>query len=63
MDKIKVYPDWVCATCIRERGARIPEYHQPTWHMDKCGLCGIEDWVTEPRDAGKTRHLLDIRGD
>lgn len=54
------YPDWVCESCIKERGARIPEWHCATWHQDKCGLCGREDWVTEPRDAGKTKYLLKL---
>ena len=57
----KTEPDWVCEQCIKERGARIPEWHLPTWHKDVCGICGIEDWCTEPRDAGKTRYLLKLR--
>lgn len=61
MDKIKVYPDWVCEGCARERGARVPDHHMATWHRDQCGLCQTEQWVTEVRDYGRTRYLLDIR--
>jgi dUTP pyrophosphatase len=31
-----------------------------TTHIDVCGICGLEVEVTEPRDYGRTRHLLKI---
>ena len=50
---------WVCRDCATERGANIPPNHLPTWHVDTCDLCGKEKEVTEPRDFGRTRHLLE----
>lgn len=43
-------PDWVCSDCGRKYGSRIPELS--CWHIGKCGVCGKEKPVTEPRDFG-----------
>lgn len=48
----------VCSDCAKERGARIPEGHQPTYWMAECDLCGCDKEVTAARDYGRTRHLL-----
>lgn len=60
IETMKTEPDWVCENCIKERGARIPEWHLPTFHLGICDLCKTEQWVTEPRDCGVTRHLLKL---
>lgn len=57
---MKVEPEWVCHDCATGRGARIPEGHIPTWNINKCGICGEERYVTQPRDYGKTRSKLKV---
>ena len=50
------YPVWVCQACGELHGKRQVNPNA-TWHAgDNCGLCGIPDSVTEPRDFG---HLKD----
>jgi len=56
-------PEWVCHVCAASRGARIPPDHIATWHKDECGICKTVTTVTQPRDFGKTRHLLKIKVD
>ena len=48
--KRKPYPLWVCSNCGEKYGRRIPTC--ATWHVDKCGVCGKETMVTQPRDFG-----------
>lgn len=43
-------PDWVCVPCGLKWGNRWPKNHLATFHNGKCGVCGREDSVTEPRD-------------
>jgi hypothetical protein len=52
-------PDWICNPCARLLcGFYIdgrwvgPASHLATYHMGRCGVCGCEDAVTEPRDHG-----------
>jgi hypothetical protein len=49
----KKYPDWICGSCGRVHGKR-PEGNPygATYHIGKCGICGEECEVTEPRDFG-----------
>lgn len=44
------YPEWVCHACGAKYGTRIPVI--ATWHMGRCGVCGVMAAVTEPRDYG-----------
>lgn len=60
MNRIVEQPSWVCFDCAEERGARVPEGHLCTVHTDICGICNQSKTVTEPRDFGKTRYLLNI---
>lgn len=53
-------PGWVCFDCADERGAKIPKGHCYTVHVDLCGICKKEKRVTEPRDYGRSRHLLRV---
>lgn len=55
-----VEPAWVCLDCAKERGARIPEGHRPTFNKLTCGICGKITDVTASRDFGITRNLLKI---
>jgi hypothetical protein len=50
------YPEWICNDCGRAHGKR-PEGNPygATYHMGKCGICGEEREVTEPRDWGHLR--------
>ena len=48
--RCKPYPVWVCTDCGKKHGRREPKC--ATWHIDKCGVCGKETMVTEPRDFG-----------
>lgn len=52
----KPYPDWICNDCGRAHGKR-PEGNPygATYHMGKCGICGEDREVTEPRDWGHLR--------
>jgi hypothetical protein len=63
MAKKLIEPDWVCFDCAKQRGARVPEHHLCTVHIDICGICKMEVEVTEPRDFGRTRNLLLIEID
>jgi len=56
----KIEPAWICLDCAKERGARVPEGHIPTFHEDTCGICKEEKQVTAPRDFGITRNLLKV---
>jgi len=49
----------VCLECATERGARIPKGHQPTWHHGDCDICEESKAVTESRDFGITRKLIE----
>lgn len=50
------YPSWICRDCGDKWGRGFPHGHCATWHPGKCGICGDECAVTEPRDYG---HLID----
>lgn len=56
----KIEPEWVCLPCASKKGAAIPDGHVYTMHTDVCGICGKTVPVTEPRDFGRTRHLLKV---
>ena len=43
-------PDWVCYDCGKKHGSF--KCGMATWHKGKCGACGEERSVTEPRDFG-----------
>ena len=49
------YPAWVCRDCGKLYG-KHPPAAQSTWHPSACGVCGLPEMVTEPRDFG---HLKD----
>lgn len=53
-------PAWVCLKCADQRGASMPEGHVYTVHIGICGICNTTQKVTEPRDFGRTRHLLRV---
>lgn len=44
------YPAEICCDCGRKHGSRVPTF--ATFYYGKCGWCGIETVVTEPRDYG-----------
>jgi hypothetical protein len=44
------YSAWVCSACGAKYSTRIPA--TATWHMGRCGVCGVTAAVTEPRDYG-----------
>lgn len=46
------YPSWICYECAYSNGGRFPENHVATFHEGKCGWCGRNKVVTEPRDYG-----------
>lgn len=47
------YPDWICRDCaIVHKGVDFPRAGVSTYHIGKCGWCGKERVVTEPRDYG-----------
>lgn len=52
--KNKLYPTWICFSCGNKYGKR--QAGICTIHPGKCGVCGCEAMVTEPRDFG---HLKD----
>ena len=59
MNRLKTKePKWVCHVCAASKGARIPPGHIATWNNNKCGICGKDTTVTQPRDFGETRILL-----
>ena len=41
---------WICPDCARMSGAQDIPGHVCTMHYDPCGVCGIVQAVTEPRD-------------
>ena len=49
----------VCLKCATGKGARIPESHKPAWHHGDCDLCKERAFVTESRDFGITRKLIE----
>lgn len=44
------YPAFVCSSCGAKYGRR--RCGVATWHAGKCGICGIDADVTDPRDFG-----------
>ncbi len=44
------YPAVVCSSCGAKYGRR--RCGVATWHAGKCGICGIDADVTDPRDFG-----------
>jgi hypothetical protein len=48
--KKRIYPQWVCSDCATSAGGKVKG--TPTWHTDKCGVCGRNVAVTQPRDFG-----------
>lgn len=50
--------DLVCGDCAKKRGARIPEHHIATFYIGRCDLCEKQKEVTQSRDYGRTRYLL-----
>lgn len=56
-------PPWVCLKCADKRGAKMPQGHRYTAHTGICGICQQTTTVTEPRDFGRTRHLLKVKKD
>ena len=49
----------VCFDCAKERGARMPVGHIATSHIGNCFICEKSVAVTETRDFGITRRLLE----
>lgn len=45
------YPDWICNDCAKKLKAK-KVIKVSTFHTGKCGFCGEEKGVTEPRDWG-----------
>ncbi len=60
MSVSKNQPNWVCGPCGLKWGNGWPKGHLGTWHDGKCGVCGKEDSVTEPRDFGYLRDFWDF---
>jgi hypothetical protein len=49
----KPYPSWVCADCCTKAGGKHRRADGiSTWHTGDCEVCGITQWVTQPRDYG-----------
>jgi hypothetical protein len=48
--KLRPYPSWVCSDCARAAGGNMAG--EATFHTADCEVCGITQWVTEPRDFG-----------
>ena len=48
---MKPYPQYICIECDNKHG-RSKSNLFSTWHKGKCGICGKEADVTEPRDFG-----------
>lgn len=51
------YPDWVCKECVNAAGGSSKRSRAlcrmvATFHKGKCGVCGKEKYVTQPRDFG-----------
>lgn len=51
-----------CESCAEKEGAKVPSNHLPTWWVDVCGLCGEEKSVTDSRDFGAGRRVLETAG-
>lgn len=51
----KRYPDWICEPCGRRYGKHPEGNHVATYHNGKCGVCGTQTSVSEPRDFGHLR--------
>lgn len=50
------YPSWVCADCATKAGGKHRRADGiSTWHTGDCEVCGITQWVTQPRDYGYPR--------
>jgi hypothetical protein len=49
------YPDWICPDCGKLYGRGWPKGHVGTFHNGACDLCGVQAYVTEPRDYGHLR--------
>jgi hypothetical protein len=51
------YPQFVCEPCGKRYGSgrKQKKTHIATWHIGECGVCGVKDSVTEPRDFGHLR--------
>jgi len=47
--KLKPYPIWVCQSC-GSKASKRGQMAISSWHNDKCGVCGANCPVTEPRD-------------
>lgn len=50
MSRPEDYPGVICRTCALSNHGRWPEGHVATFYPGKCGWCGKETTVTEPRD-------------
>jgi len=50
-EKLLEYPSLVCSDCCTKVGAELLR-ETATWHTGDCEVCGITQWVTEPRDFG-----------
>jgi hypothetical protein len=59
MSKKVVINNWICLDCAKKRGARIPVGHLATFNLFKCDICKEIKEVTEPRDFGITRYLVE----
>lgn len=46
--KLLPYPVWVCSDCATKAGGKA--WTTSTFHTGDCEVCGITQWVTEPRD-------------
>jgi hypothetical protein len=49
--RLQEYPSLVCSDCCTKVGAELLR-ETATWHTGDCEVCGITQWVTEPRDFG-----------
>ncbi len=45
------YPSWVCSDCATKAGGKL-RGDSATYHTGDCEVCGITQWVTQPRDYG-----------
>lgn len=50
-ERLLSYPVWVCSDCCAKVGAKL-RGETATRHTGDCEVCGITQWVTEPRDFG-----------
>jgi hypothetical protein len=51
----KPYPSWVCYDCATKAGGKLRDPESTTVHTGDCEVCGITQWVTQPRDYGYPR--------